>query len=195
MHNDSKTAFAFSLWFIHVSGLFSLHFRGLNIKRIVFDKRGLPKTHKDSHRFFSSSSLLAFFLNLGSSCCSSSLAASRSLSAVLSLAKWNVVLSPVWRTSWSWILALPSGLIFWPAHIKKLKATPQHTRCFVCFLRSVWIITGTYSGYLNTGGWQWSGLCLLDPRLFFQPSGRECHPASSDGLSSPPTGPLLTEMP
>lgn len=67
-----------------------------------------------SHLFFSSSSLLAFFLNLGKSCCSSSLAVSLSLSALLSLEKWNVVLSPVWRTSWSWILALPSGLIFWP---------------------------------------------------------------------------------
>lgn len=75
---------------------------------------GLRSQSTGSHRFFSSSSLLAFFLNLGSSCCRRSLAASRSLSAVLSLAKWNVLLSPVWRTSWSWILALPSGLIFWP---------------------------------------------------------------------------------
>lgn len=52
-----------------------------------------------SHLFFSSSSLLAFFLNLGNSCCSSSLAVSLSFSALLSLEKWNVVLSPVWRTS------------------------------------------------------------------------------------------------
>lgn len=45
------------------------------------------KVVKDTHLFFSSSSLLAFFLNLGSSCCSRSLAASRSFRAVLSLAK------------------------------------------------------------------------------------------------------------
>lgn len=76
----------------------------------------------ETHLFFSSSSLLAFFLNLGRSCCSSSLAASLSLSAVLSLEKWNVVLSPVCRTSWSWILALPSGLIFWPVQKKTSNA-------------------------------------------------------------------------
>lgn len=92
-----------------------------------------------SHLFFSSSSLLAFFLNLGRSCCSSSFAASLSLSALLSLEKWNVVLSPVWRTSWSWILALPSGLIFWPVQktMSTLRSTTTRTSVTLA-LHPIW---------------------------------------------------------
>lgn len=93
-----------------------------------------------SHLFFSSSSLLAFFLNLGRSCCSSSFAASLSLRALLSLEKWNVVLSPVWRTSWSWILALPSGLIFWPVRetTNRLKTTTSSTSSMTFALHPIW---------------------------------------------------------
>lgn len=77
-----------------------------------------------SYRFFSSSSLLAFLLNFGSSCWRRSLTASRSFTAVLSLEKWKLVVSPACNTNWSWILAFPSGLIFWP--ILKRTCITQH---------------------------------------------------------------------
>lgn len=150
-----------------------------------------------SHLFFSSSSLLAFFLNLGRSCCSSSFAASLSLRALLSLEKWNVVLSPVWRTSWSWILALPSGLIFWPVRKtrNRLKTTTSSTSGLTFALHLIWWLPSTHSGYLHTSGWLWSGLYPPDPRLYVQPSDKVCHPASSGELSSPPAALLPIVMP
>lgn len=146
------------------------------------------RSNTGSDLFFSSSSLFAFFLNLGSSCCSSSLAASLSFCAVLSLAKWNVVLSPVWRTSWSWILALPSGLIFWPEHIKNIYYIVK------CYHWHDWF-NDTHSVYPQRGGWLWNGLCPLDPRLSALPSGKACHPASSAEPFSPPAAPPLTARP
>lgn len=146
-----------------------------------------------SHLFFSSSSLLAFFLNLGSSCCSSSLAASLSLSALLSLEKWNVVLSPVWRISWSWILALPSGLIFWPVHKTELSSWTPSTHHYLSTTCDVML--WTHSEYLHTSGWLWSGLCPQDPRLYVQPSDKVCHPASSGEPFWPPAAPPLIVMP
>lgn len=170
---------------------------GRLVQTVITSAKTLPLIHVFTlkmYLFFSSSSLLAFFLNLGSSCCSSSLAASRSLSAVLSLAKWNVVLSPVWRTSWSWTLAFPSGLIFWPVQSRNSSLSnfcrDDHFCASICSLTA----SSTHSGYLHTSGWLWSDLCLLDPRLYVQPSDRECHPASSGGPFSPPTEPPLIAM-
>ena len=90
------------------------------------------------HLFFSSSSLFAFFLNLGSSCWRRSFTASRSLTAVLSLEKWKLVVSPACRTSWSWIFAFPSGLIFWP---KKKDEVNQMRTCTLWKLPSNRLLT------------------------------------------------------
>ena len=75
----------------------------------------IPCKYYTWYLFFSSSSLLAFFLCAGMSWARRSFASSLSFLAAAggSPVNWNVNEFPSWRTSWICILELPSGLIRW----------------------------------------------------------------------------------